>query len=271
MTVKLAVIMTSHNRKNVTLECLRRLFSQSVLDTITMNVFLTDDASTDGTAIAIRHNYPEVRILPGTGDLFWNRGMHLAFGEALKGDHDFYLWINDDTFLFHNAIKRLLNISARFQDKVILVASTKDPATGEWTYGGYRRLHPFRPMNFTPVFPGDEPLPVEAMNGNCVLIPKYVAGIVGNLDPIFSHGMGDFDYALRARKQGIEVYLAPGYYSFCLRDKKTSTNESKKQKIINKISRKGLPLKDWAVFTKRYAGLLWPLYWASPYLRTLLK
>ena len=266
----IAIIMTAHNRKNQTLSCLDSLHSQSKLtEGVKKLFFLVDDGSTDGTSEAVHCNFPDVSIIPGTGDLFWNRGMHLAFGEALKEDHDYYLWINDDTTLFPNALSELLNTSAIFQDKAIIVGSTKDPVTGEWTYGGFRRLHPWRPLKFTRVLPGGEPVPIEAMNGNCVLIPRHAAGIVGNLDPIFSHGMGDFDYALRARKKGVEIYLAPGYYAYCIRDTEQYPDEPKKQKIIRKFSKKGLPPRDWAVFAKRYAGPIWPVYWASPYLRTI--
>ena len=48
---KIAVIITYHNRKSKTLQCLKQLFD--VVETYTTNidlkVFLTDDGSTDGT------------------------------------------------------------------------------------------------------------------------------------------------------------------------------------------------------------------------------
>lgn len=267
----IAIIMTAHNRKNQTLSCLDSLHSQSKLtEGVKKLIYFVDDGSTDGTSEAVHYMFPDVRIILGTGDLFWNRGMHLAFGEALKEDHDYYLWINDDTTLFPSALSELLHTSTFFQDKAIVVASTKHPVTGEWTYGGFRRLHPLRPLKFTRVLPSGEPVPIEAMNGNCVLIPRYAAGIVGNLDPIFSHGMGDFDYALRAQRKGVEVYLASGYHGYCIRNSVSADKKSLRQRLSKMISRKGLPPKDWAIFTKRYTGVLWPLYWISPYLRRIV-
>lgn len=41
------------------------------------------------------------------------------------------------------------------------------------------------------------------MNGNCVFIPSEIVNAIGNLDPIFSHAMGDIDYGLRAQKKGL--------------------------------------------------------------------
>jgi hypothetical protein len=43
------------------------------------------------------------------------------------------------------------------------------------------------------------------MNGNVVLVPKYVFKQLGNLDPKFHHDLGDVDYGLRALKNGIRV------------------------------------------------------------------
>lgn len=266
----IAIIMTSYNRKNKTISCLDSLCSQEELGAkFNYSIYLVDDGSTDGTSEAVHLMYPGVRILPGTGDLFWNRGMHLAFGEALKQDHDFYLWVNDDTTLFSDAVTRLLDTSSLFQDNAIIVASTKDPDTGDWTYGGLRRLNRCRPLKFTPIHPGTTPVPIEAMNGNCVLIPRMVARIVGNLDPVFSHAMGDFDYSLRAQKQGIKVILAPGYYGVCAQNPVPTKGESIKQRFLRFSSRTVLPPNDWAIFAKRYAGLLWPIYWASPFIRQL--
>ena len=144
--IKIAIIMTIHNRINETLKCLRALFNQEGVGcNFSLIIFIPDDGSTDGTAGAVRERYPGVKILPGTGDLYWNRGMHLAFREAMQGDYDFYLWLNDDTLLYPDAVQRLLETSKQFDDKAIIVGSVQDPDTGAWTYGGFVRRHPRRP------------------------------------------------------------------------------------------------------------------------------
>jgi GT2 family glycosyltransferase len=264
------VCITCHNRRENTLKSINALYSQLVgLQRI--HTYLVDDGSTDGTADAVRERYPEVKILPGDGNLYWNRGMHLAFGEALQKDYDYYLWLNDDTVLFPDALQRLLDTSMLFDNNAIIVGSTQDPDSGEWSYGGFVRRHPKRPLRFKPFLPANEPVPVETMNGNCVLIPKRVVQIVGNLDPVFLHAMGDFDYGLRAQKLGFEVILAPGYFGNCKRDKLDFAKLPIFQRIKSLLSKKGLPPRDWAVFAKRYAGVLWPVYWLSPYIHTFIK
>lgn len=266
----LAVLLTSYNRKAKTLACLKSLFLQIDLPAdLQFQVFLVNDGSTDGTAEAVAEQFPSVKILQGTGHLYWNGGMRLAFGEALRQGYDHYLWLNDDTTLFPIAVGQLLGIAARLGNNATIVASTQDPFTGQLTYGGVRRLHRWRPLKFTMVAPGENPVPVETMNGNCVLIPRAVTQKVGNLDPTFTHGMGDFDYGLRARKLGVDVYVAPGYYGYCQRNPLETQKLPLGERWRKVFSPHGLPPREWAVFAKRYAGPFWFVFWISPYLRRL--
>jgi GT2 family glycosyltransferase len=76
-----------------------------------------DDGSTDDTATAVSQRFPQVKILQGTGSLFWNGGMRIAFAQALQHDYDYYLWLNDDTVLYPNALETLLTTAQTLQSK----------------------------------------------------------------------------------------------------------------------------------------------------------
>jgi len=78
MTMDLAVLMAAHNRRDTTLLCLRSLF-EGRLDNVHLSVTLVDDGSNDGTADAIRLQFPSVAIIHGDGTLFWSRAMALAW------------------------------------------------------------------------------------------------------------------------------------------------------------------------------------------------
>lgn len=268
--IKIAVLLTVYNRKTETLSCLEALFKQIGLDDkVHISVYLVDDGSADGTSAAIANRFLQVRVLQGNGNLYWNGGMRLAFGEAMKENHNYYLWLNDDTTLFPQTLANLLDTSAHLRDQAIVAASLQDPETGQLTYGGVRRLHRWRPLKFTLIEPQEQPVPLETMNGNCVLIPKAIAQKVGNLDPAFTHGLGDFDYGLRARKLGFEVYLAPGYYGFCQRNPMAKNDIPFQDRWRKLLSPPGLPPREWAIFAQRYAGFFWPIFWISPYIERL--
>ena len=60
--MKIAVLLACYNRKDKTLACLKSLSKNSS----SVIVYITDDASTDGTSLAIRQYYSEeqVHIIP---------------------------------------------------------------------------------------------------------------------------------------------------------------------------------------------------------------
>lgn len=270
---RIAAVMTVYNRKTLTLACLRSLARQG--SGSPLDVYVVDDASSDGTAAAIRAEFPEVNLVSGDGTLFWNGGMRLAFGRALERGYDHYWWLNDDTELDHDALDRLLSTSrtlaARGEAAAIVVGTTRHPQDERrLTYGGRWRPHRFRPLRFERLEPGTEPLPAETMNGNCVLIPQAVAERVGNIDPAYVQQMGDYDYGLRARAAGCSVYVAPGTFGTCDVNFPHAVGDGRLWTEVRALGGiKVLPPRPWRVFTKRWAGPLWPLYWASPYLRGL--
>src|SRR5438270_419711 len=103
-TIRIAVLMTVHNRRDQTLQSLAALHGQKLRPKVCVDTYLVDDGSTDGTAEAIRRQFPNVKVLQGTGNLYWVGGMRLAFAEAAHVDYHYHLWLNDDTVLFPDTI-----------------------------------------------------------------------------------------------------------------------------------------------------------------------
>ncbi|MEM8722812.1 MAG: glycosyltransferase family 2 protein [Cyanobacteria bacterium P01_G01_bin.39] len=271
---QLAVLITCHNRRNITLACLQALFQQDAI----FDVFLVDDGSSDGTADAVKSYYPKVNVIKGNGNLFWVGGMRLAFAEALNYNYDYYLWLNDDTLLEPDALSNLLNayqilVQRGYSDSIV-VGSAKDPVTGKHTYGGATRSKGWFSNTFKPVEPGKEPKVCDTMQGNIVLIPSSVAKKVGNLDSAFIHTMGDLDYGLRALKLGCHVWIAPGYMGTCSRNNISGswadTNLPLTERLQKVFQTKAFPIKVWTTFCKRHSGFFWFIYWILPYLRSVI-
>lgn len=206
--MNVAVLITVFNRKQKTLECLDRLFNQDFTEKCEIEVYLTNDGCTDGTSEAVQLQYPSVHIINGDGNLFWNRGMYVAWCEAEKTQHDYYLWLNDDTILFDDAIGHLLMLSKEKDDKAIIVGTTLDSGKNKITYGGFDQYG----CLITDIKGITE---CHTWNGNIVLIPQYVYEHVGKNDPIFHHAIGDTDYGLRALKIGIISYLSDRPSGIC--------------------------------------------------------
>ena len=204
----IAVLLTVHNRKSETLNCLRGLSEIEVPQGVKLDIFLTDDGCTDGTAEAVSEQYPQVHMIQGDGNLYWNRGMYKAWEEAAKYDYDFYLWLNDDTYVYKNLLTVLLEAVEQTNNQSIIVGCTQSINTERITYGG-------RLANGQIPTPNGRLEVVHHFNGNIVFIPKSVYKQVGNLDYYFRHSKGDFDYGMRSSRLGIKAYQAGQILGCC--------------------------------------------------------
>ena len=132
-------VLTCHDRREHTLACLDAIAGQGGHDAA-VDVVVVDDGSTDGTAEAVSRRHPSATIVPGDGSLWWNGGMRLGLATALRGDDPDHLWwLNDDTVLDPDALATLLAVVDAVgpaDTPPIVVGSTRDPDSGELTYGG---------------------------------------------------------------------------------------------------------------------------------------
>jgi len=278
-TLRLCALLTCFNRREKTLACLHALSASTDLTRVHVHAVVVDDGSTDGTAQAVRDRFPWVQVVEADGALFWCRGMHRAFDTALSTGFDFYLWLNDDTMLGPDALSRLLASESALRQRqstpVIVVGTTVDAESGVVTYGGERRPSRWKPLRVARVEPTDLAQRCDSMTGNIVLISSEAARRVGNLDPAFEHSMGDTDYALRAVKLGVQVWVDAGVHGTCSDNPSEGTWCDPTQPFAlrwrDMMTRKGLPWRSWLTLTRRHAGLLWPLHFALPYAKVVAQ
>ncbi len=271
---RLAILITCHNRRETTLLCLKALFAQEGLPPwVSLCVYLVDDGSSDGTAAEVHNLFPWVNVINGSGDLFWAGGMRLAWTVAAKSHPDGYLWLNDDTHLFSDALARLCYWHQHFslyETPFILVGSTCDAVNGRLTYGGRLRGPWYRPIPKASISPGDNPVICHTFNGNCVWVPTSVVQRIGIFGPEFQHGLADLDYGFRATRAGLPIWILPGFLGSCAVNRPGHSWASEGLLLWERWQRisnpKGLPPKEFMLFAIRHGGWVGPLIAFKPYL-----
>ncbi|MGZ5053598.1 MAG: glycosyltransferase family 2 protein [Methylobacter sp.] len=273
--MKLAILITCHNRREITLTCLKALFESHLPEDVLLEVFLVDDGSSDGTGEAVRQMFPDVHVLEGNGNLYWNGGMRKAFAAAMEQSFDQYLWLNDDTFLYPHTIATMLLVADQVLcndgKSVIVVGSTQTEMGGKVNHGGVVK---WKRLNSELVVPQDTPIPCETMYGNCVLIPRKIAQVVGNLDAAFVHSIGDVDYGLRARKAGFQIVVMPGFAGICslnpVAGSISDTSLPLRLRYQKLLSPTGLPVKPFSLFLWRHFGIKGLIYGVWVYLKIVI-
>ncbi|SDS73440.1 Glycosyltransferase, GT2 family [Maribacter dokdonensis] len=274
----IAVLYTSHNRKTKTLRSLASIneawstFNKSLQITI----YLTDDGSTDGTSEAIRKEFPEVNILQGNGNLFWAGGMINSWKEAIKKKYDGYLLLNDDTFICKNIFDDIIltdeYASKTFMTKGVYIGSTKDPETDKLTYGGAVLTNKLL-YQFTILQPNGEFQQCDLGNANIMYVASEVVDKVGILSPGYVHGIADYDYTLKCKKNNIPVLVMPNYCGFCERDTKGLYHSfhlmTFKERLKHLYSPTGIAFKSRLLFMRKFFPYRYPMFYIMGWLKVL--
>ena len=189
--------MTCYNRAATTLACLVRFKQASArVDCAQFDVWLVDDASPDHTGEKVKETFPDVHVVQSSGNLFWCKGMRLAWNEAVKfaGVHpyDFYIWLNDDAMLREDAIGGILS-DYRKHGGVIAGKFSSDETESDISFGMLGGW----------------------MNGNLVLVPREVYEKIGPIFDGYHHGYGDNDYGLMAARAGFGPHLSTDFCGVC--------------------------------------------------------
>ena len=274
----IAVLLTCHNRKEKTIIALNALKKaiESFSKTLKATIYLTDDGSTDGTGDAVKKHFSEAIVLQGNGNLFWAGGMINSWKEALKGKHDGYLLLNDDTFLldtvFDDLYKTHQYALTTFGAAGVYIGSTKDPKSEKLSYGGGLLLNKFL-YQFKILTPNGSFQECDLGNANIMYVDASVVEKVGILSEGYEHGIADYDYTLKCKKKKIPVLVAANYCGLCERDNKGLYHnfhlKTLKERIDHLYKPTGIAFKSRLLFMKKFFPYRLPFFYIMGWFKVL--
>lgn len=271
---QIAVLLTCFNRKEKTLRCIESLKCQEGMPKF--DLYICDDASTDGTKEAVLENMPNAIIIHGTGNLFWSRGMYVAMSAAVKKKYEYYLMINDDVEFFSEMWQNIFEPFREGKVGVAVVGYTRSRINNRMSYGGRKMIKTRTNYVIGPFveLQTDGYAQCDVANWNCFLIDKIVIKEIGLIDPSYEHGLGDFDYCLRMRKLNKEILVAKCIVGYCENNSKKKTyldsNIPRLKRIKLMLKPNGFPVKSWFHFVNKHYGIHKYRSAISPYIRGII-
>ncbi len=272
------IIIPVHNRKKITLTCLQQLKDNGDLDQY--SVIVVDDGSTDGTAEAIRNQFPTITILYGDGNLWWTGAIKMGMEYALKQKADYIIWLNDDCLPQKYTLNALVKFLENHSHTIVGAACYLTKVNILIKTGCLYRT-PVAAAPNTVTF-------VDSLSGYCLGFPSNLCSVIGLPDEKrFPHYRGDDSYVLQATRSGFKACILGDAQVFLVDTigspknlnqylKQNSQNISIKSVFLNKKSKYYLP-SNFFYFIQKYKSTKGTLFfvlkfllWSYQYLDFLL-
>lgn len=213
--MKIAVIVPVFNRRETTLNYLKQM-GQLDHAGAGLTFIVVDDASTDGTADAIRSQYPDTVVLHGNGNLWWTGAINVGVQHALQGNYDAVLIMNDDVDVNPDFLMPLLKVAEETPDSLVSSITLHKDEAGRveilncgfkrvGLFGDIHSLHAGEPYSDKL----DEAVHCDILTGASLFVPMRVFKKIGIFDSQnFPHNWGDFEFTLRASLNGFPCLAA---------------------------------------------------------------
>lgn len=210
---RVCIVVLAWNRREDTLECLRSLARVTDPDT---TVLLVDNGSTDGTADAVKMEFPGIKLIETGENLGYTGGNNAGIRRALELGADYVLILNNDTIVDPGFIREMLAVASR-SERIGFVSPKiyfQDPPDLLWfagarfrTWCGYGRMEGYRETDRGQY---DQIREIDRPCGCAMLVSRAVCREAGLLDPGLFLYVDEVEWALRARTLGFRSYIAPG-------------------------------------------------------------
>lgn len=228
----LAIIIVTWNVRELVLQALHSLFADLEASGLLAQVFVVDNASTDGTSAAVAAQFPQVKLIVSQQNLGFAASNNIALREIGFGNgvanslpRAIYL-LNPDTITYPCATQRLFD-ALMSNSKVGLVGARLSYADGSFQHSafafpGLRQLWAeFFPIpgrlyesRFNGRYPREfyervEPFSVDFCLGATMMLKREVIEQVGIFDEQFFMYCEEIDWAWRIRHAGWDIQCVP--------------------------------------------------------------
>lgn len=226
---ELGVVIVSWNTRELLESCLHSLLADLALSHIEAEVWVVDNASTDGTPELVRQTFPQVQLIANDENLGFVRGNNLALREILAAPTPpGYLWLlNPDTEVRPGATRALI-AALEAHPEAGAVGPALVYADGSFQHAAFRfpgliqlafdlfplpaRLYdtPLNGRYPRRLYERGLPFPVDHPLGAALMVRAQAVAEVGLLDEGFWMYCEEVDWCWRMRKAGWSIYCVPG-------------------------------------------------------------
>ncbi len=185
---------------------------------MTFEVWVVDNASSDGSVRAVRNAYPEVHIIQNTENLGFAAANNLAF-KQMEGRYA--VLINTDAQLKNGAIEHLYVFMEETPESAMACGQLlNEDGTKQNSIAPFPSLvslisnETLLRLLFPQKYPSKRkqyasPIAVDSCIGACIMVRKSAMDQVGFLDERYFFFLEETDWAYRMKLAGWKIYFVP--------------------------------------------------------------
>ncbi len=263
-----SIVIVNWNTRELLLSCLSSVWE--TIQGLSFEVYLVDNASSDGSVETVRKRFPDVKIIENSQNLGFAAANNRAFR---KMSGKYALLLNSDAELTENAVEKLFEYMETNPDIGAACGQLLNPDdTPQNSIASFPNL-PLLLTNETVLrilfperYPSKRkkyvhPVPVDSCIGACMIVRKKTMDAVGLLDERFFFFFEETDWALRMKRAGWRVCFVPDVYIY---------HEQGKTAGHSLASRK-LYYRSRYRYFRKWKNNLYPLYFAVIFCRLLVN
>jgi len=217
------IIIVSYNTKELTRNCLRSILAQT--KDIDFEIWVVDNASTDGSAEMIRKEFPQIKIIENQKNLGFGKANNVAIRKSWA---KYIFCLNPDTILLNNAVKIFYDFMENAKNKNVGCCGgnlyNKD-MTLQISYGNFPSLKQivFEQFGLSKIFKNyyekdlsagvksydNQIKEVDYISGADMFIRRSALDEIGLFDPDFFLYYEETELSYRMNQKGFKSIIVP--------------------------------------------------------------
>lgn len=217
----LSIVIVNWNTRELLRDCLHSVFAEAA--NLQLEVFVADNASTDGSAEMVKADFPQVRLIENQKNLGFAAANNAVFPLCAA---DKILLLNSDTIVKGDALAVLAGFLDRHSDVAAVGPkleqhglyiigcgrqATLRTTINHWLFLSrlFPRIKAFEGIYHYAGVHDNETREVDWVSGACMLVRRTVSDQVGPLSERWFMYAEDHEWCARMKRRGWKIFLVP--------------------------------------------------------------
>ena len=228
--MKVLIVVVLYNGKKWIAPC----FDSIRKSNLAADVFVIDNASTDGCLDIVKRDFPETIIAENSQNLGFGKANNLGLAYAIEHDYDYVYLLNQDAWIFPDTLEKLVEVNSKYPEYGVLSPMQLEANMLHFDFNFAKIVSGIKSFSQDLFFNVlQDVYSVPHVMAAHWLISKACLKDVGGFSPSFPHYGEDLNYIERMHLKKWKVGVVPS--AKAVHDRENRTVDKKHKLYRNRI------------------------------------